>query len=47
MPGSRTLRSPLDGKRWYYANKPSPVVPDGFSDEEAIRALWAADPARQ
>ena len=43
MPGSRTMRSPLDGKRWYYANTPSPAVPDGLGDEEAIRAIWAAD----
>jgi hypothetical protein len=43
MPGSRTLASPLDRKRWYYANTPSPVVPDGLGDEEAIRAIWAAD----
>lgn len=40
MPGSRTLRSPLDNKRWYYANRPSPAVPEGFGDEEAIRAVW-------
>ena len=43
MPGSRTMRSPLDGKRWYYANSPSPAVPDGLGDEAAIRAIWAAD----
>jgi len=43
MPGSRTLRSPRDRMRWYYANMPSPAVPDGFGDEEAIRAIWAAD----
>jgi hypothetical protein len=43
MPGSRTLTSPLDRKRWYYANTPSPTVPDGLGDEEAIRAIWAAD----
>ena len=47
MPGSRTLRSPRDGKRWYYANKPSPAVPDGLGDEEAIRAIWTADSARK
>ena len=46
MPGSRTLRSPLDSKRWYYANNPSPAVPNGFGDEEAIRAIWATGPAR-
>jgi hypothetical protein len=43
MPGSRTVRSPLDGRRWYYANSPSPAVPDGLGDEEAIRAIWKAD----
>jgi len=41
MPGSRTLRSPRDRLRWYYANRPSPAVPDGFGDEDAIRAVWA------
>ncbi|QEL13672.1 hypothetical protein [Limnoglobus roseus] len=41
MPGSRTMRSPLDGKRWYYANTASAAVPDGLGDEEAIRAVWA------
>lgn len=40
MPGSRTLRSPLDEKRWYYANRPSAAVPDGLGDEDAIRAVW-------
>jgi hypothetical protein len=44
MPGSRTLVSPLDRKRWYYANNPSPAVPDGYGDEEAIRAIWADGP---
>ncbi len=42
---SRTLVSPLDRKRWYYANNPSPTVPKGFGDEEAIRAVWAKDGA--
>jgi hypothetical protein len=46
MPGSRTMRSPLDRRPWYYANTPSPAVPDGLGDEEAIRAIWAADSAR-
>jgi hypothetical protein len=45
MPGSRTEASPLDHKRWYFANTPSPAVPEGFGDEEAIRAIWAADSA--
>ena len=39
MPGSRTLRSQQDGKRWHYANAPSPSVPDGLGDEEAIRSI--------
>jgi hypothetical protein len=43
MPGSRTMSSPLDNKRWYYANKPTSALPEGFGDEEAIRAIWAAD----
>jgi hypothetical protein len=47
MPGSRTLSSPLDRKRWYYANQPSPAVPNGFGDEEAIRSLWTANPEKQ
>lgn len=47
MPGSRTLRSPGDNMRWHYANTPSHAVPDGFGDEEAIRAIWAADQARK
>ena len=44
MPGSRTLRSPLDSLRWYYANNPGPAVPEGLGDEDAIRAIWAAEP---
>jgi hypothetical protein len=43
MPGSRTMRSPLDRKRWYFANRPSAAVPEGLGDEEAIRAIWAED----
>ena len=43
MPGSRTLRSPLDGKRWYYANNPSTATPEGFGQEETIREIWTAD----
>ncbi|WP_205678852.1 hypothetical protein [Aquisphaera insulae] len=44
MPGSRTL-SPGRGRapHWYYANRPSAAVPEGFGDERAIRAIWAAD----
>ncbi len=45
MPGSRTLVSPRDRKRWYYANDPGVAVPEGFGDEGAIRAVWEADAA--
>lgn len=47
MPGSRTLVSPLDGQRWYYANNPSPTVPEGYGDEAAIREVWAADSGKK
>lgn len=43
MPGSRTMRSPLDHRSWYYANVPSAAVQDGLGDEVAIRAIWSAD----
>ncbi|HEX4168179.1 MAG TPA: hypothetical protein VHZ55_22150 [Bryobacteraceae bacterium] len=45
MPGSRTMRSPLDHRSWYYANAPSAAVPEGLDDEKAIQAIWAADGA--
>jgi hypothetical protein len=45
MPGSRTAVSP--DTRWYFANNPSPAVPNGSGDEDAIRAVWAADTAKQ
>jgi hypothetical protein len=41
MPGSRTATSP--DTRWYFANNPSPAVPTGLGDEDAIRAVWATD----
>ena len=41
MPGSRTAVSP--DTRWYFANNPSPAVPIGLGDEEAIRSIWVAD----
>ena len=39
MPGSRTARSP--DTQWYFANNPSPAVPTGMGDEEAIRKVWS------
>jgi hypothetical protein len=44
MPGSRTASSP--DIRWYFANNPSAEVPKGLGDEDAIRAVWAADAAK-
>jgi hypothetical protein len=44
MPGSRTARSP--DTQWYFANNPNAAVPTGLGDEEAIRAVWAADAAQ-
>ena len=46
MPGSRTETSPLDHKKWYYANTPSILVPEGLGDEETIRAIWASNQPR-
>lgn len=42
MPGSRTMTSPLDHKKWYYANDSSSVVPAGLGDEDAIFDIWSA-----
>jgi len=43
MPGSRVLRSPLDNRRWYSANNPSPATPEGMGDEEGIRRIWSSN----
>lgn len=43
MPGSRTVTSPLDGRRWYHANRPGSACPDGLGDEDAIREIWAEE----
>jgi hypothetical protein len=41
MPGGRQTTSPVDKKRWYSANNPGPLVPDGHGDEDVIREIWA------
>ncbi len=41
MPGSRTATS--QDTHWYFANNPSPAVPTGLGDEDAIRTVWATD----
>lgn len=43
MPGARCLSGAPDRKRWYWANRPGNVTPDGFGQEETIRAIWTAD----
>ena len=43
MPGYRCLSHAADGKRWYYVNKPSTATPEGFGQEQAVRAIWLAD----
>jgi hypothetical protein len=43
MPGNRTVTSMLNYRSWYYANRPSPAVPDGLGDEDTIRAVWESD----
>jgi hypothetical protein len=43
MPGSRILHAPVDGQWWYYANTRSEAVPQGFGQEQTIKAIWARD----
>ena len=43
MPGMRIISGAADGKRWYDVNQPSAATPNGFGQEETIRAIWAAD----
>jgi hypothetical protein len=42
MPGSRTLAVPAGGKHWYWANAASPATPNGYGQEETIKAIWGA-----
>jgi hypothetical protein len=43
MPGSRCLVGAANGRHWYYANNPSAATPEGFGQEETIRAIWTGD----
>ena len=51
MPGSRVLHAPVGDQHWYYANTHSETVPQGFSQEETIKAIWSGsmnnEPAQQ
>jgi hypothetical protein len=42
MPGGRQTTSPLDKRKWYYANNPTKAVPDGTGDENIIKNIWSA-----
>jgi hypothetical protein len=41
------MTSPPNGRRRHDANRPSPAVPDGLGDEDAIRAVWAGEAGDQ
>jgi hypothetical protein len=43
MPVSRCLCSPVGDVTWYLANTPSEATPQGFGQEETIKAIWAQD----
>lgn len=47
MPGGRMLTNGPAGPdgpiRWYFANRKSPTFPNGFSQEETIKAIWLED----
>ncbi len=47
MPGSRVLHAPVGNQGWYWANTRGPAAPEGFNQEETIKAIWAADTANQ
>ena len=37
------MKGKKDELWWYYANRSSPAVPDGFGQEDTIKAIWAED----
>jgi hypothetical protein len=43
MPGMRVLSGGPNGKRWYDVHTPSAATPNGFGQEQTIKAIWAAD----
>jgi hypothetical protein len=47
MPGSRTLHAPVGNQWWYWANTRSAATPEGFNQEETIKAIWAQDVAER
>jgi hypothetical protein len=47
MPGSRVLHAPVGNQHWYYANTRSDAMPQGFGQEETIKAIWSVEPTPQ
>jgi hypothetical protein len=47
MPGSRVLHAPVGNQHWYYANTRSDAMPQGFGQEETIKAIWSVEPTSQ
>jgi hypothetical protein len=43
MPGMRGLADPAGSQHSYYANTQSADCPEGFSQEETIKAIWQAN----
>ncbi len=43
MPGTRCLAGAADGNKWYDVNNRSAATPNGFGQEDTIRAIWATD----
>ncbi|MBD3265427.1 hypothetical protein GF373_02055 [bacterium] len=43
MPLSRVLYRGVDGRNWYWANRPSEAVPGGFDQEATIKSIWDLD----
>lgn len=46
MPGMRCLSGAADGSRWYTVNRKSAATPTGSGQEDAIRRIWAEEPAK-
>ena len=46
MPACRMITQASDGRHVYRANNPGPAMPDGYGQEDTIRAIWQADAAQ-
>jgi hypothetical protein len=45
VPGSRVLHAPVKNQWWYWAHTRSAATPEGFNQEETIKAIWAGHAA--